>query len=503
MLASTSRQIRGRGRAVALPVITAVALVGASWMLWSASAGLRGRTESGRALSAPPLFLPIASAPSAEDAARRGKRLIFFRDAASASVGDSLTAWPDASAGHVALFSDHGLMLLRGAPSGGRLLGQPIFAVPVPDGILASESDGPALLFRGDSAATWWSVADQGVAMSAFGNSIVAARSIREVSLRPVGENAPLFWIRDWKSGESHGVGAVEVPSNALLGELVNTGVAAIDTRGITYFASSVRREVQSFDARGRLRWRTRWHARLYDREPALSVADGRLAPVYAESQLALVPRAGGGVLLLAAADSSPSERLVVELDDRGKVNSIARSNATDAIFAGAGGEPMRVLHYSPPVSPDFASSSASFPPLRLPRLTDSVLVSLADLDAEVIVLNFWASWCVPCRRELPALEELSKARAGDRMAVIGINQDNDAASARHFVAKMGINFLNLHGAGQTRKLYRAIPYTVVLDGSLRVHWSSYGFGGDLTDLNAAIRRVLDQARMRRAPERE
>lgn len=80
---------------------------------------------------------------------------------------------------------------------------------------------------------------------------------------------------------------------------------------------------------------------------------------------------------------------------------------------------------------------------VSLPAL-DGASVSLAQFRDKVLVLNFWATWCGPCREEMPALQALSEQLDPERFRVIGVNVDQDLNLVREFVLKYGINFLQL-----------------------------------------------------------
>ena len=95
---------------------------------------------------------------------------------------------------------------------------------------------------------------------------------------------------------------------------------------------------------------------------------------------------------------------------------------------------------------------------------------TLADLRGRGIVLNFWATWCAPCVREMPALDRLHAA-AGDAFHVLALSSDRGGAPVvDKFYAETGIvNLANLiDDKGQVlRKMkVRGLPTTVLIDGS-------------------------------------
>jgi cytochrome c biogenesis protein CcmG/thiol:disulfide interchange protein DsbE len=76
-------------------------------------------------------------------------------------------------------------------------------------------------------------------------------------------------------------------------------------------------------------------------------------------------------------------------------------------------------------------------PRLRLAAL-DGGTVDLAGLRGRPVVVNFWASWCPPCARELPLLRRTLAAHRGDRLAVVGVLVNDDPAAARAFFRRAG-----------------------------------------------------------------
>jgi thiol-disulfide isomerase/thioredoxin len=110
----------------------------------------------------------------------------------------------------------------------------------------------------------------------------------------------------------------------------------------------------------------------------------------------------------------------------------------------------------------------------------DGDSLTLDGLRGKVTLISFWASWCAPCRAELPVLDSLSNAIRRDDFRVVGINEDVNEEAARAFAAMLGIDFPLLLGRGHMHQRYDYIglPYSVLVDRNGRVVYETYGFGG-------------------------
>ncbi len=108
-------------------------------------------------------------------------------------------------------------------------------------------------------------------------------------------------------------------------------------------------------------------------------------------------------------------------------------------------------------------------PAFELPLLSGKELSSEDLRGKRPIVLNFWATWCGPCRLEMPALQELHR-NGGARVVSIAVDDDG-AAVVGPFVQKEGIPYEVLIGDAGTLQSFGAfsIPFTLVLDGDLKV----------------------------------
>ena len=71
----------------------------------------------------------------------------------------------------------------------------------------------------------------------------------------------------------------------------------------------------------------------------------------------------------------------------------------------------------------------------------DGESVTLSDLRGQVVVLNFWARWCTPCRAEMPALEEVYQARQDDGLSVLAVDQNEGLDQVKAFKGEMKVSF--------------------------------------------------------------
>jgi len=159
------------------------------------------------------------------------------------------------------------------------------------------------------------------------------------------------------------------------------------------------------------------------------------------------------------------------------------------------------LLRETPPEPP---SLPAELPAITLPDLTGTPR-SLSEWRGRTLLVNFWATWCAPCRREMPLLQSVHAATDGTRFQIVGIAIDR-TDPVQDFVAETGVTYPILVGqqaaldaAGQFGEAFMALPFSVLAapDGSvLAVHTGEL----DASDL-AAMRTLADElARNRLTP---
>ena len=122
---------------------------------------------------------------------------------------------------------------------------------------------------------------------------------------------------------------------------------------------------------------------------------------------------------------------------------------------------------------PAAAFNFAPTGPKPVPELTffdaDGEEVRLADFQGEVVVLNLWATWCAPCRREMPSLDRLQGRYGGNGLEVIALSLDRgDVAKIREFFEELEISSLAIYQdptARAGRELGApGLPTTIVID---------------------------------------
>jgi thiol-disulfide isomerase/thioredoxin len=132
---------------------------------------------------------------------------------------------------------------------------------------------------------------------------------------------------------------------------------------------------------------------------------------------------------------------------------------------------------------------------LRLPA-ADGRLLQLSSLPARAVWLDFWASWCAPCRLSFPWMAELQQRHAAQGLAVVAVNLDKRASDAQAFLRGRDLPFALLFDpAGESARQYAvgAMPTSLLLEGrTLRVLLRHAGFRrSDTPVLEAAVAAAL------------
>ena len=107
--------------------------------------------------------------------------------------------------------------------------------------------------------------------------------------------------------------------------------------------------------------------------------------------------------------------------------------------------------------------------------------VSASSFDGSVTLINFWATWCKPCREEMPMLLGLYKSYAPAGLQVVGVAID-DVQQARDFAAELGVDYTILVGSTDVMVMAQSygnlsgvLPYSVLIDRAGIVRWTHLG----------------------------
>ena len=131
--------------------------------------------------------------------------------------------------------------------------------------------------------------------------------------------------------------------------------------------------------------------------------------------------------------------------------------------------------------APDFALKSSTGENLRL-----------SEYRGDVVMINFWATWCGPCRQEMPLLDALYSRYQRVGFSLLGVNIDDDSRRAMQMIEELGVSFPVLFDARkEVSKLYEveAMPVTVIVDREGNVRYIHHGYKPGYED------KYLDQIR--------
>jgi thiol-disulfide isomerase/thioredoxin len=115
-------------------------------------------------------------------------------------------------------------------------------------------------------------------------------------------------------------------------------------------------------------------------------------------------------------------------------------------------------------------------PALRLEQLQGGN-AALADYAGQVVLVNFWATWCPPCKAEMPTLQAYYEAHRAEGFILVAVNAGDPAAEVQAFVDKIGLTFpvwLDPETAGMRAFRTMGLPSSYVIDraGQVRLAWS-------------------------------
>ena len=167
--------------------------------------------------------------------------------------------------------------------------------------------------------------------------------------------------------------------------------------------------------------------------------------------------------------------------------------NALPTVSFGAT-EPVRTV--LPPQPPDEMRDirGKQAPPFQLVSL-DGKKVSLADYKGKAVLVNFWATWCAPCKLEMPWLVDLRAKYAGQGFEVLGISEDDPGSKdIAPFAKKVGVNYPVLLADEKISDTYHTdvLPMSFFVGRDGKVVEQIAGFPDSKEEVDTAIRQALN-----------
>ncbi len=168
---------------------------------------------------------------------------------------------------------------------------------------------------------------------------------------------------------------------------------------------------------------------------------------------------------------------------------------AVGLIVAGLSGALIAGVALSEDIFPVAVGSRA--PDFDAKNLATGDSVALADYENDVVVLNLWATWCAPCREEMPALERLHRELGPDGLKIVAVSVDAvGEEQVQEFVDEFGLTFDILHDRSQrVEAIYQTtgLPETFILDRRGTIVKKEIGaIEWDSAPYKAFIRRLLE-----------
>lgn len=302
--------------------------------------------------------------------------------------------------------------------------------------------------------------------------------------------------------GDSTGVvtqtlGHASRPEHILLRDLANAGHIAVGPNAV-FFAPFVRDELIALTPAGDTLWVASRGLAHGTSEPRFEVRAKRVVVDYSPVNLGLTFGSDGRLYLLSTPERT-TDRSRLDVFDAASGALIRSARLSTALPTLAGDLSGRVF-----VMDEFQllagvseRARPAAPAFDLPGL-DSGRITLAALRGRVTLVNLWASWCRPCREEMPALDSLRREFRGWDFEFVALSDDVDVGAARGFLREFRFDFPVGVSRGALRDQFHApgLPVTVLIDRDGREVRRWIGFAGreQIGSIRALVRAELDRA---------
>lgn len=297
---------------------------------------------------------------------------------------------------------------------------------------------------------------------------------------------------------EDRRIGRATLPPHVMLQDLANSGRVVADNDRV-YFAPFIRDEVVALNAGGDTAWVASRALPQTTREPRFEVNAGKVVVDYHPVNLGIALGPDGLLYVLSTPGFTTLRSRLDAFDPAtGRLERSAElGSALPTIAVDASGR-VYLLDEARLLTGAAPGERQLFPSIALPTSRGDSVTSVT-LHGRVALVNLWASWCKPCREEMPALDSLRRELESDAFAFVSINGDASASGARAFLRDVAIEMpFALAGAGLTRAFHApGLPYTVLIDRDGRIVQAWIGFSGP--EQVGAIR-AASRLEMRRVP---
>jgi thiol-disulfide isomerase/thioredoxin len=134
-------------------------------------------------------------------------------------------------------------------------------------------------------------------------------------------------------------------------------------------------------------------------------------------------------------------------------------------------------------------------PSFTLPTLDGSGQLSLADYKGKVVFIDFWASWCPPCRKSLPLIDKMREELPREKFEVIAINVDEDSEDGLGFLQQVPVSYpvgADVEGAVPSKYGVMGMPTSLLIDESGVVRYIHEGFAeSDMQTIRNVVKTLL------------
>ena len=300
--------------------------------------------------------------------------------------------------------------------------------------------------------------------------------------------------LLDPSRGTVHTYGTATRPEQTLLTDLANAGHAVRDGER-TFFAPLVRDELVAFGPAGDTLWRLRRGLLQETPDPRFELRDGRPVLNYFPVNLGLALGPDGRLYVLSTADSTVDRSRLDVLDPA--EGRILATFLLPTAFPTIVVTPAGRVHALPSawlLARAEGAERPSVPSFDWPR-QDGGRVTDGTLRGRVTIINTWASWCAPCREEMPELVALWESLRDSGLALLAVNEDVNREDAGRWLEANRLRPPVALAAGNGRAVlhYPGLPYTILVDhdGRIARRWIGYAGPPQIADIRAAARREL------------